>query len=90
MISCHGLSQVLQKEHVLAYTTIEEGEITATRLAQLPDDIDPDRVTFLQVAAPRTDAISLCTYTFQGVLGKAMHCLDTPMHCSMQGLHQVK
>lgn len=41
-------AQVLQKEHVLAYTTVEEGEITATRLAQLPDDVDPDRVSFLQ------------------------------------------
>ena len=41
--------QVLQKEGVLAFTTIEEGEITATRLAQLPHDIDSERVRFLQV-----------------------------------------
>jgi len=34
---------------VLAFTTIEEGDITATRLAQLPDDVDVDRVKFLQV-----------------------------------------
>lgn len=41
-------AQVLQREGVLAYTTIEEGEITATRLAQLPDDVDVDRVKFIQ------------------------------------------
>lgn len=41
--------QVLQREGVLAYTSLEEGEITATRLAQLPDDIEVDRVQFLQV-----------------------------------------
>lgn len=43
------LKQVLQREGVLAYTTLEEGEITATRLAQLPDDVEVDRVQFLQV-----------------------------------------
>ncbi len=41
--------QVLQREGVLAFTTIEEGDITATRLAQLPDDVDIDCVKFLQV-----------------------------------------
>ena len=34
---------------MLAFTTVEEGEITATRLAQLPDDVDVDRVKFVQV-----------------------------------------
>lgn len=34
---------------MLAYTSLEEGEITATRLAQLPDDVEVDRVNFLQV-----------------------------------------
>ena len=33
----------------MAYTSVEEGEITATRLAQLPDDVEVDRVQFLQV-----------------------------------------
>ena len=41
--------QVLQREGVLAFTTIEEGDITATRLAQLPNDVDVDRIKFLQV-----------------------------------------
>ncbi len=41
--------QVLQREGVLAFTTIEEGDITATRLAQLPEDVDVDRIKFLQV-----------------------------------------
>ena len=40
---------MLQREGVLAYTSIEEGEITATRLAQLPDDVEANRVQFLQV-----------------------------------------
>lgn len=43
------LMQVLQREGVLAYTSLEEGEITATRLAQLPEDVEVDRVQFLQV-----------------------------------------
>ena len=34
---------------MLAYTSLEEGEITATRLAQTPDDVEIDRVQFLQV-----------------------------------------
>ena len=50
LIACCECLQVLQKEHVLAYTTVEEGEVTATRLAQMPDDVDADRVTFLQVS----------------------------------------
>ncbi|DBB17215.1 hypothetical protein WJX82_004680 [Trebouxia sp. C0006] len=41
-------AQVLQREGVLAFTTIEEGDITATRLAQLPEDVDVDRIKFLQ------------------------------------------
>lgn len=41
-------AQVLQREGVLAFTTAEEGDITATRLAQLPDDVDADRVQFIQ------------------------------------------
>ena len=48
-------AQVLQREGVLAYTSIEEGEITATRLAQLPDDVEADRVRFLQVHARPAD-----------------------------------
>ncbi|KAL3133907.1 hypothetical protein ABBQ32_008363 [Trebouxia sp. C0010 RCD-2024] len=43
-----AFQQVLQREGVLAYTSLEEGEITATRLAQLPDDVEADRVQFLQ------------------------------------------
>ena len=46
------LVQVLQREGVLAYTSLEEGEITATRLAQLPDDVEADRVQFIQVHFP--------------------------------------
>ena len=41
--------QVLQKQGVLPYTAVEEGELVVTRMAQVPDDIDTSRVTFVQV-----------------------------------------
>ena len=56
-------AQVMQKEGVLAFTTIEEGDITATRLAQLPDDVDAERVKFLQVC----HAFKTCRDTWSAV-----------------------
>lgn len=41
--------QVLQKQGVLPYTAVEEGELVVTRMAQVPDDVDTSRVTFVQV-----------------------------------------
>ena len=41
--------QVLQKQGVLPYTAVEEGELVVTRMAQVPDDVDTSRVTFFQV-----------------------------------------
>ena len=41
--------QVLQKQGVLPYTAVEEGELVVTRMAQVPDDVDTSRVTFCQV-----------------------------------------
>eukprot|EP00891_Asterochloris_glomerata_P009905 jgi/Astpho2/9905/fgenesh1_pg.00152_%23_23_t len=41
-------AKVLQKQGVLPYTAVEEGELVVTRMAQVPDDVDTSRVTFVQ------------------------------------------
>ena len=69
--------QVLQREGVLAYTSIEEGEITATRLAQLPDDVEADRVQFLQV---RLHLLYIITWAYDHT--SQSHKLDSQTNLS--------
>lgn len=49
--------QVLQKQGVLPYTAVEEGELVVTRMAQVPDDVDTSRVTFVQVRSCRAACV---------------------------------
>ena len=86
--------QVLQKERVLAYTTVEEGEVTTTRLAQLPDDVDSERISFIQVILPHFMSVtnsdimqhayihlSLCMHVADMLLSAMMKARSDVMMC---------
>lgn len=80
---------------MLAYTTIEEGEVTTTRLAQLPDDVDSERISFIQVtlahcmSVTNSDVmhhalhthISLCMHVADMLLSALMKAPSDVMMC---------